>query len=156
MTVPLARQVRYDVEDEDGDLLPHSLDAWWSAPTDLFEHQTAVGIEAMLPKAMVGAVIRGGSATRRRFVELTETWRNDTRRLSSVAAASRHPAFLGIVGLGLEAVHLIGAEIERDPSPMWFPALIAIVGHDEAYGAQSVNEACGLWIQWIRENGYMS
>lgn len=150
MSQSLAYVTRYDIETDDAEYLHHRLDEW--SPGSI----GPVGLRQLMPDATAGPILRGPSATRRRFRELREEWVADTLFMSSTAEAVAHPAYLGIVGLGLECIGLIATELRQNPTPMWFPALVAIVGHDEAFGAQSVDEATSIWLRWMHDNGYGS
>jgi hypothetical protein len=68
-------------------------------------------------------------AMARRFHALAERWKRETRFLSNVAKKCMHPAYQGIIGLGVPALPLILEELRREPTD-WFWALTAISGEN--------------------------
>ena len=62
-----------------------------------------------------------------RFQRLAATWHKATDHLSSMSAASSHPAHQGIISLGKEAVPLLLRDLE-DNHTHWFIALREITG----------------------------
>src|SRR5580765_8141568 len=64
-----------------------------------------------------------------RFYSLFSSWKNDVRVLSDIDAVCTHPAYQQIIGMGLSALPMIFAELEKNPDD-WFWALKAITGAD--------------------------
>jgi hypothetical protein len=67
-----------------------------------------------------------------------------------------HPAYQGIIGLGMQAVPLILQEL-RDMPASWFWALRAITGADPTTPHQAGNnqEMANAWLQWGEKQGYL-
>ncbi len=86
-----------------------------------------------------------------RFRRLVTQWRAETYYLSSVAAKSKHPAFMEIVGMGESAVPWIIAEL-RNHRDFLFVALHLIV-KDGPMPVGSEGEPHKLideWLQWAK------
>lgn len=98
-----------------------------------------------------------GNALEDRFQRLAARWRDETAILSNVDEMTRHPAYQQIIGMGPPAVPLILKELARE-SDFWFWALSAITGQDpipdSAVGRVEAMRAA--WLNWGRENGYVS
>lgn len=60
-----------------------------------------------------------------------------------------------IIGLGPQALPLLLRLVMRDRSAVWFWALAAIVGSDEARGSDSVAVAAAAWIGWGQSRGLL-
>lgn len=94
-------------------------------------------------------------SSERRFSNLVSAWKSGRGYTSSVTKLSTHPAYQQIIGMGMEAVPLILAELERHPDH-WFWALKAITGADpvpiESRG--DVKNMAAAWIRWGLENGH--
>jgi hypothetical protein len=62
-----------------------------------------------------------------RFRRLADIWERATGHLSSMKAASEHPAYQEIIGLGPEVVPLLLRDLQ-DKERHWFIALRTITG----------------------------
>ena len=89
-----------------------------------------------------------------RFREYAETWRRQTRHLSSVAKMVSHPAYLAIIGMGYEAIPLLLIEL-RDRPDHWFAALNRITNEDPVPPGSTFGEAAEAWLAWGRKKGYL-
>jgi hypothetical protein len=92
----------------------------------------------------------------RTFRELADTWRDDTRFLSSVPDRVMHPAYQRIIGLGPAVVPLLLHHLERQPTH-WFWALKAITGEDPVAreDAGAIQKMADAWLEWGRQRGYV-
>ena len=90
----------------------------------------------------------------RRFRELADRWKAETRFTSSVVEMSVHPAYQEIIGMGPAALPLLLRELEREPGH-WFWALKAITGADPVGPRQRgcLPEMAEAWRSWAREQG---
>jgi hypothetical protein len=90
-----------------------------------------------------------------RFRRLTETWERATSHLSSMKAASEHPAYQEIISLGVDVVPLLLRDL-KDTQRHWFIALHQITGAnpipDSAAG--NIPKMVEAWLQWGKEHGY--
>jgi hypothetical protein len=83
-----------------------------------------------------------------------EQWRDETMMLSSVHAKVMHPSYQRIIGLGLQALPLILAELKEFPDD-WLWALAAISGEDAAPEGSTYQEAVAAWLKWGEDKGYI-
>lgn len=95
------------------------------------------------------------SRLERRFRQLVSEWKAGRGPQSSVAKMAMHPAYQQIIGLGRDAIPLLLAEMEREPSH-WAWALRAITGEDPVPEASrgKLFETAQAWVQWGHEKGY--
>ena len=89
-----------------------------------------------------------------RFSELAERWRKDRGPYSVMRELALHPAYQQIIGLGMDAVPSILAELDRAPD-WWFWALTSITREDPVdpshHGKLRLMEVD--WLRWARANG---
>ena len=110
---------------------------------------------------LVGADVPRPRFTRSRatiselFSELRDEWQRDCRTSATSRRIALHPAYQRIIGLGLEALPLIFAEMRQQPDH-WFWALTAIVGEDIAAGAEDIETATTAWLNWAKSHGYQT
>jgi hypothetical protein len=92
-----------------------------------------------------------------RFQRLRDDWKSKTRHLSNTAQISLVFSYQKIIGMGLAAVPLILAELEREPDH-WFWALEAITGESPVpkSDAGDMDASARAWIEWGRQNGLLS
>lgn len=90
------------------------------------------------------------------FDTLVKAWASAIKYTSLESQQIKHPAFLRIVSMGEKALPLIFGEFSKRPFMAWLTALPAIVGKNIAAEAKSFPEAVGLWIEWGKENSYLS
>jgi hypothetical protein len=90
-----------------------------------------------------------------RFRRLAALWHKDTDVLSSMSAASGHPAYLEIIDMGPEVVPLLLRDLE-DNQTHWFCALRTITGANPLTPGEAGNIAkmVEAWLRWAKENGY--
>jgi hypothetical protein len=91
---------------------------------------------------------------RAEFRQLVDSWRQDTRYLSSAVAASMHPAYLKIIGKGPVVLPYLLEEMRERPDH-WFIALNAISNEDPVREGASFREAVADWITWGSVRGYL-
>ncbi len=91
-----------------------------------------------------------------RFLILRDEWKAETVLLSSITQIAMHPAYQQIIGMGLTAVPLILAEMEREPGH-WFWALKSITGMDPTLPEDKgyMRRMTESWLRWGREHGYL-
>lgn len=90
-----------------------------------------------------------------RFHQLADQWRSETRHLSSLSKMALHPAYQKIIGFGQPAIPLILAELQQRPDH-WLWALHAISGEDPAQPNVTFREAVEAWIEWGKQQGYLT
>ncbi|MBM4071277.1 MAG: hypothetical protein FJ271_20420 [Planctomycetes bacterium] len=90
-----------------------------------------------------------------RFRSLAEGWHRDTDHMSSMDAASAHPAYQEIIRLGSEVVPLLLRDLEENHGH-WFHALQAITGVNPipVSAAGNIPKMAEAWLTWARHNGY--
>lgn len=97
---------------------------------------------------------RDAQELQRRFRNLADQWKSGRGNSSQASKMASHPAYLEIIGMGMPAVPLILAELERC-SDHWFIALRSITGSDpvptQARGR--VVDMAAAWIDWGRRQG---
>ncbi len=91
-----------------------------------------------------------------KFLMLKDKWKAETVLLSSITEIAMHPAYQQIIGMGLTAVPLILAEMEREPGH-WFWALKSITGTDPTLPEDKghMRRMTESWLRWGREHGYL-
>ena len=90
-----------------------------------------------------------------RFRRLAAAWEEATGHLSSMAAASQHPAYQGIIGLGPEVIPYLLRDLQENETH-WFVALRTITGANPVppSTAGNVPKMIEAWLQWARDKGY--
>lgn len=90
-----------------------------------------------------------------RFRELVTEWKNDRRSTSFVRDLISHPAYLGIIGMGPDALPLILGELDTELDH-WFVALKSISGQDpvSAESKGNMTEMRKAWLKWGHDQGY--
>lgn len=94
--------------------------------------------------------------TRERFQRLAAEWKQQSRYLSNTAQIALLAPYQRIIGMGLSAVPLILAELEREPD-QWFWALEAITEENPVppEAAGNVPRMAQAWIEWGKQHGYV-
>lgn len=87
------------------------------------------------------------SASEKKFRTLADSWRKETRYLSSINKKAMHPAYQQIIGMGQEAIPLILQDLKRTRGH-WLWALFAITGEDPASEGSTFTEAVDAWLNW--------
>ena len=89
------------------------------------------------------------------FHTLARRWKEETSHFSNVAKRALHPAYQEIIGMGVEVIPLLLAELKRDPDD-WFWALHAITGANPVPIASHGNlpAMTEAWLRWGTEKGY--
>lgn len=91
---------------------------------------------------------------RDRFQRLTAEWKEQSRYLSNTAQIAMLQPYQRIIGMGLPAVPLILAELEREPD-QWFWALEAITEENPVRpdAAGNVRRMAQAWLDWGKQHG---
>jgi hypothetical protein len=91
----------------------------------------------------------------KKFSRLRDEWKEKRPPDSSSFRLAIHPAYLKIIGMGVDAVPLILRELERAPD-MWFVALRSITEQDPVPNSARGNVAAmaKAWLDWGRDLGY--
>ena len=89
-----------------------------------------------------------------RFQRLADEWKKRSRHLSNTTQMAMLPPYQGIIGMGLDAVPFILAELQHEPD-QWFWALKAITQEDPVppEAAGKVRLMAQAWIDWGRQRG---
>ena len=97
------------------------------------------------------------AAVEQKFRELAEQWRRETGGYSLLSRIVDHPAYREIVAMGEMALSPIFADLQQEPDH-WFTALREITGADPVPEADRgrLDAMRDHWLQWGRENGYVS
>jgi hypothetical protein len=90
-----------------------------------------------------------------RFLRLASEWERATGHLSSMKAASEHPAYQEIISLGPDVVPLLLRDLKENERH-WFIALRTITGANPIpkSAAGNIPKMIEAWLTWARENGY--
>ena len=89
-----------------------------------------------------------------RFARLSAEWKEQSRYLSNTAQMAILKPYQRIIGMGLPAVPLILAELQREPD-QWFWALEAITDENPVppESAGRVQQMAQAWIDWGKQHG---
>ena len=89
------------------------------------------------------------------FHRLAAAWERATAHLSSMKAASEHPAYQEIIGLGIEVVPFLLRDLKQSERH-WFIALQRITGANPIpeSAAGNISKMVEAWLQWGTEHGY--
>ena len=92
--------------------------------------------------------------TRERFQRLAAEWKDRSRFLSNTAQMSLLRPYQSIIGMGMPAVPLILAELQRE-ADQWFWALEAITEQNPVRPehAGNVRQMAQAWVDWGRQQG---
>lgn len=90
-----------------------------------------------------------------RFHRLADAWERATGHLSSMSAASEHPAYQEIVSLGPDVVPFLLRDLGENERH-WFIALRKLTGANPVppSAAGNVPKMIDAWRQWAKENGF--
>lgn len=103
------------------------------------------------------AEILADKALERKFQSLVDVWRREIGGYSLLNRIVAHPAYREIIGMGEAALPLIFADLQQEPDH-WFTALREITGANPVPEADlgRLDAMRDHWLQWGRENGYIS
>lgn len=89
------------------------------------------------------------------FQRFASQWKKETEFQSSTRKDAENPAFKRIIAMGLAAVPLILADLERKPS-LWFYALQTLTGENPVPDAfrGDLKKSTEAWLSWGKERGY--
>src|SRR5437879_2245799 len=107
---------------------------------------------------MASIPVESAAATQRaetleeRFQRLKATWEEATGHLSSMTAASEHPAYQEIIHLGPDVVPLLLRDLDENESH-WFGALreITRVNPIPPSAAGKIPEMAAAWLRWAKD-----
>ena len=90
------------------------------------------------------------------FHELTETWRHETKYISSIQQITSNTSYQQIIGLGEQALPLIFEEMQQRLGH-WFVALQRITRTNpiQTQNRGNIEQMTADWLNWGRENGYV-
>lgn len=90
----------------------------------------------------------------RRFLELLERWRNETRGDGVGARTLKHPSYLEILEMGPAVVPLILRDLAAGGG-FWIGALMMLTGEDPVPAAERGRSAKmrEAWLAWGRARG---
>lgn len=91
------------------------------------------------------------------FRTLAEEWHRETGAISSPSRIVSHPAYLQVISMGEAAIPFILEDLQRQGGD-WYAALriIAKTSPIPADARGFVPRMTAAWLQWGRENGYIS
>ena len=89
------------------------------------------------------------------FRRLSDWWNGETRVLSNMGLAVRHPAYRAIIALGPAVVPILLNELKTNPD-WWFDALEELTGANplSTEDGGKFRQMAAKWMQWGREHGY--
>lgn len=90
------------------------------------------------------------------FYELAETWRQETKYMSSIQQITSNASYQQIIGMGEKALPLIFREMQRQ-SGHWFLALqrITRVNPIQPQNRGDMENMTIDWLNWGRDSGYI-
>jgi hypothetical protein len=96
-----------------------------------------------------------GESLEQRFQRLASEWEAATGFISSMDAASKHPAYQEIISMGGEVMPLLLRDIEKNHTH-WFIALEKITGANPlpSEAAGNIPRMVAAWLDWAKRNGY--
>ena len=102
----------------------------------------------------VGAVAEAGPEIERRFLDLVERWRSETRGDGVGTRMLTHPSYLEIVEMGPAVVPLILRDLAAGGG-FWIGALTKLTGEDPVPAAERGRNAKmrEAWLAWGRAHG---
>ncbi|MCL2640543.1 MAG: hypothetical protein FWD53_06845 [Phycisphaerales bacterium] len=105
-------------------------------------------------KPSPSATIRTEAQVKERFDYLFAAWERDTALHSNYSIIITHPAYLGILGLGLPAVPHLLRKLSGGGGPL-IVALEAITGENPIPPEHEVDSKLMVadWLKWGREHG---
>jgi hypothetical protein len=89
------------------------------------------------------------------FRKHAESWRQETRVLSSIQAKVFNQHYQRIIGMGKAVLPLIFSEL-RGRGGHWYWALECITGDNPASNAATIPEAKAAWLAYGVQRGYIS
>lgn len=95
---------------------------------------------------------------RQKFTKLSQQWDNETGGLSNISRRMMHPAYRQIIRMQERAVPFMLQDFQRGKYEDWFWGLSFITGKHPIplSTAGNVEQMAKAWIQWGRDNGYLS
>lgn len=91
-----------------------------------------------------------------KFIRLRDEWKARKSHSSSVETHILHSAYLRIIGMGVEALPFILAELDVKRLDHWFPALSAITEANPVPEQDEgrMHKMAEAWVKWGIQNGY--
>lgn len=92
----------------------------------------------------------------KKFIRLRDEWKSRKSHSSSVESHILHPAYLRIIGMGVDALPFIFAELDAKRLDHWFPALQAITEASPVPERDEgrISKMAEAWVEWGKQNGY--
>jgi hypothetical protein len=92
-----------------------------------------------------------------RFRRLAAAWHKAVAHHSSTTIRNSHPAYQEIIGMGPPVVPLLLRDLEENQTH-GFCALREITGANPipVPAAGNITQMVNAWLQWARENGYLT
>ena len=89
-----------------------------------------------------------------RFVKLRDQWKEESRYLSNTAQMALLWPYQQLIGMGMDVVPLMLAELKREPDH-WFWALEAITGENPvpSKAVGDVGASAQAWVTWGEQAG---
>ncbi len=89
------------------------------------------------------------------FRKIAEQWKSETAPYSSIRRKKQHPLYRQIVEIGEAAVPLILADLNRNPSHLfWALGEITGIAPTENSNARNFLDVVKAWLEWGRAEGY--
>jgi hypothetical protein len=89
------------------------------------------------------------------FVGRAERWKRVTSFQSSLASKFMHEDYQAIMVMGAPVIPMILKRLKKSPEH-WFWALKFLAKKDVGEGTERPSDAAKAWLNWGKENGYIS
>lgn len=124
------------------------------ALASLAERALESGLVQQLPPFVIRELVT--NVVRPEFDRCLAGWKDRDRFTSDLGGLTSHPAYQGIVALGLAAVPLLLQELEAHGG-LWFTALRRMTGADPVRDTDrgDVDAMRMAWLEWGRESGLL-
>jgi hypothetical protein len=88
------------------------------------------------------------------FELLADELAADSLGVSSTRRLMQHPAYIGILSLGDEAIPLLLERLEAPgPRPVWLRLLSSLTSFVPGAGQETIPAAAEAWLQWGKRSG---
>ena len=101
-----------------------------------------------------GRTILTATDRKEEFCAYVETWRRQTRHLSTLRRIVSNPSYQSIIAMGKEVLPWLLLELQERPDH-WLVALNRITGEDPAPADSTFTEAVEAWLTWGRQRGLL-
>ena len=139
-------QIQVDIPDE----LLRQLNKEGKAPVDFIKERLGTLSQPTQSSQSVEE-----EATAKKFHQLANQWRKETRHLSLISDIVLNPAYQQIIGMGSSAIPLLLHELKKQPDH-WFWALRSITGENPTTPSDRgyLQKMTDAWLKWGKERGY--